>query len=79
MKQGLRNRFWLASMLVVVAGGLAIVTLIQRDWIELIFGLEADNHSGSLEWLIVTIFLAASVTSTYFALYEWRRASAVTR
>jgi hypothetical protein len=79
MKQGLRKRFWLESMLAGTAGVLAIVTLIQRDWIELIFGVDPDNHSGSLEWLIVIVLLAASIISALFALNEWRRASAATR
>jgi hypothetical protein len=79
MKQGLRKRFWLELMLAGAAGVLAVVTLIQRDWIELVFGVDPDNHSGSLEWLIVIVLLASSVISTFFALYEWRRASAATR
>jgi hypothetical protein len=79
MKQGLRRRFWLESLLAVAAGVLAILTLIQRDWIELIFGVDPDNHSGSLEWLIVIALLAASGISTLFALYEWRRVSGATR
>jgi hypothetical protein len=79
MKQGLRKRFWLKSVLAGAAGVLAIVTLIRRDWIELISGVDPDNHSGSLEWLIVIVFLTASVISTFFALVEWHRASAVTQ
>jgi hypothetical protein len=79
MKQGLRKRFWLESLLAGAAGVLAIVTLIQRDWIELIFEVDPDHHSGSLEWLTVIAFLAASASSTFLARHEWRKASAVTR
>lgn len=51
--------------------------LITR--IELIFAVDPDNHSGSLEWPIVIVLLAASISATFCALYEWRRVSAATR
>jgi hypothetical protein len=51
--------------------------LITR--IELIFAVDPDNHSGSLEWPIVIVLLAASISTTFCALYEWRRVSAATR
>lgn len=31
---------------------LFIITLVQRDWVEIVFG--PDNRSGAFEWLIVT-------------------------
>lgn len=78
MKRTLRKRFWLESLLAIAGGALAILTLIWRDWIEILFGIDPDNHSGSLEWLIVAALLAASSASTIFALYEWRRVSDAT-
>jgi hypothetical protein len=75
MKRTLRKRFWLESLLAVAGGALAILTLVWRDWIEVFFGIDPDDHSGSLEWLIVVALLATSMISTIFALYEWRRVS----
>lgn len=79
MKRRLRKRFWLASWFSVTGGALAVLTLLWPDWIELVFRVDPDNHSGSLEWLIVAALLAASIASTFLALHEWRRVPAAAR
>lgn len=48
-----RTRFWLEAILAALSTGFFILTLLSRNWIEIVFGVDPDNSSGSLEWLIV--------------------------
>lgn len=75
MKNGLRGRFWLEAGLGLITAVSFLVTLVQRDWIEALFGIDPDQHNGSLEWLIVGGLLALTVMFVSLATYEWRRAS----
>ena len=68
-----RTRFWIEAGLAVLSGCLFIVTLIWRDWIEILFGVDLDNSSGALEWLIVAAALSATVFLAALASFEWRR------
>ena len=60
-----------------VGGGfmwiLAFLTLIVRDWIEVVFRVDPDAHNGTAEWLIVLLLGAGVVVSTLLAGHEWRR------
>jgi hypothetical protein len=38
-----------------------------------IFGVEPDGGDGSLEWAIVIVLMAASLTLAFVARAEWRR------
>jgi len=69
-----RARFWLEGVLATLTTGLFIVTLLSRDWIERIFHVEPDAGNGTLEWLIVTVLLVASLALMVAARTEWRRA-----
>jgi hypothetical protein len=73
-KSGLRNRFWVEAGAAIASGFLAVVTAIWPDWIERVFGIEPDQGSGALEWLIVALVLAISVGFALAARVEWRRA-----
>ena len=70
----LRKRFWVEFILACLSGGLAVLTLIRHDWIELLFGAEPDGGDGSLEWGIVVVFLILTVVFSALARTEWRRA-----
>jgi hypothetical protein len=72
-----RVRFWIESGLAVLTALLFVLTLISREWIEEIFGVEPDAGSGALEWGIVVALGVVCVSSTLLARGEWRRASAV--
>ena len=74
MKNALRLRFWFETGMAIVTGILFVITLVQRDWIEVVFKVDPDNRSGSLEWVIVAAFLVVTITLLALASYEWRRA-----
>ena len=74
MKNALRLRFWFETGMAIVTGILFVITLVQRDWIEVVFKVDPDNRIGSLEWVIVAAFLVVTITLLALASYEWRRA-----
>ena len=69
----LRRRFWVEVALAVASGIFFVLTLFWKDWIEIVFGVDPDQHSGSLEWLIVGLLLAATLATTGLARREWQR------
>jgi hypothetical protein len=77
MKRKVRVRFWVESTLAVVTVALFVLTLISREWIEEVFGVEPDAGSGALEWAIVAALAVASVAFILLARAEWKRAPAV--
>lgn len=74
MRNALRWCFWPEMGLAIVTSILFVFTLVQRDWIEMVFGLDPDQGNGSLEWLIVGALLVVSITLFTLAGYELRRA-----
>lgn len=77
MRNALRWHFWLETGMAIVTSILFVITLVQRDWIEIVFGVDPDQANGSLEWLIVGALLVVSITLFTLASYEWRRTRAV--
>ncbi|MGH2389104.1 MAG: ABC transporter permease [Chloroflexota bacterium] len=69
-------RFWLETGLATATGALLVLTLITRDWIEAVFGVDPDQHNGSFEWLLVAVLLAATFALSASARAEWRKARA---
>ncbi|MFE2285239.1 ABC transporter permease [Streptomyces sp. NPDC059443] len=68
-----RTRFWAEIALGSLSGLLFLVTLVRRDWIELLFGVDPDAGSGALEWLIVAATALVTVLCALGARMEWRR------
>jgi hypothetical protein len=75
MKVQGRLRVWLSIGTAVLAFVLALVTVVWRDWIEIVFGMEPDAGSGALEWAIVAGLLATSGALTLVARHEHKRAT----
>ena len=71
-------RFYLEALLAVLSTGLFILTLISRDWIEVLFHVEPDEGNGTLEWLIVVVLFVVSAALIYLARRDWRRAQGST-
>ena len=74
MPASLRWRFWVELVLASVTAGVAVVTLLSREWIELVFRVDPDNGDGSLEWVVVVLALTATFTFAALARAEWRHA-----
>jgi hypothetical protein len=70
-------RFWTETGLALLSSILALATIVHRDWIETVFGVDPDQHSGAVEWLIVLVALGIAVTAATMARREWLRRRAV--
>jgi hypothetical protein len=53
----------------------AVLTLAWKDWVEIVFKVDPDHHSGSLEWTIVAVAVAVTVIALAAARVEWRKAA----
>jgi hypothetical protein len=73
MKATLRLRFWVQAGLSALSGSLFVLTWLLPDWIEAVFGVDPDRHSGALEWAIAVALLVTCVASTVLAGRESRR------
>jgi hypothetical protein len=69
----LRVRFWVEVGMTSITTILLIMTLISREWIEALFGVDPDGGDGSLEWAIVGVLAAVSLVFSLMARDEWRR------
>jgi hypothetical protein len=74
-KRRVRTRFFIEVGLGIASTVLTLLTFVQRDWIEVIFGIDPDQGNGVVEWLIVGGFLFATLALFFLAQYEWRRAT----
>ena len=72
-----RVRFWIEVILAAVTAALLLLTLISREWIEEVFGVEPDAGSGALEWAIVVALAVATVAFSLLARAEWKRGVAL--
>lgn len=72
-REKLARRFWLEAALSTVSAVMAVVTLVTRDWIEVVFGVDPDHGSGALEWALVVGLALVAVTLGAMARLEWRR------
>ena len=56
----------------VLAGALAILTLVWRDWIESLSGWDSDHHNGSVEWLVAAVLLAVALAMATVSRRHWK-------
>ena len=73
MSRVLRTRFRVEVGIFVAAITLLTATLVWPEWIEIVFHVDPDAGSGSLEWLIVVGCAAASLLLAILSSTEWRR------
>jgi hypothetical protein len=75
----LRARFWAEAALGSVTAGLTMLTLLSREWIEILFRVDPDGGDGSIEWAIVGGLLVLTLFLSWLARAEWRNALARSR
>jgi hypothetical protein len=74
MRKSIPRRFWIEAVLAGLSGFLFLLTLVWKDWIERILGLDPDHHNGSLEWLVVALLLLGAISFGALARAQWRHA-----
>jgi hypothetical protein len=74
----LPRRFWIEVGLAVFSALLLLLTLVWKDWIEVVLRIDPDHGNGSFEWLLVTLAIVGTVTFSTVARHEWERARAAT-
>lgn len=74
MHRGLPARFWFEAVTAAIGLVLFVLTLITREWFELLTGLDPDGGSGALEWALALGLLAVSLVSGLAARYHFTRA-----
>ena len=72
-----RGRFWVETVLGLACVVLLVVTLFVPDWIETVFHVDPDQHSGTLEWSIDAALFAAAAVAGVLARHESRLARLV--
>ena len=75
MNQHLRQRFWIESLLAIASAALLVITLVWKDWIEIVFRVDPDAGSGAVEWAIVGLTVLLMLAFAALARSEWRRAA----
>ena len=78
MKPQLRALFWLEAILALVNAVLLVMTVVWKDWIEIVFDVDPDAGSGAVEWAVVAVTLVLTLTFLALARGEWRRTSTLT-
>jgi hypothetical protein len=66
-------RFRAETALAALAAAAALVTVLWRDWIELVLGVDPDRGSGALEVAIVWGLAALAAGLAVAARADWRR------
>jgi hypothetical protein len=71
--RSVRKRFWFEVVCGIVGMFLFVLTLVSKEWIEEIFGVDLDQGSGALEWGITFGLLAVTLGSFVLARRELHR------
>jgi len=68
-----RTRFRIEALAACAAALLAAVTLVWRDWIELVFRVDPDHGNGSVEWAAVGVLALVALALAVAARRELLR------
>jgi uncharacterized membrane protein YdcZ (DUF606 family) len=69
-----RRRMWIEIGLAIGSVILLVLTLLNGEWIEELFGVEPDAGSGILEWALTLGLLGATIVLGSMARGNARRA-----
>ena len=75
MRQRVGPLFWVEALLALGSAILLVMTLLWKDWIEVVFHVDPDAGSGALEWGIVGVTLLLTLVFVVLARAEWTRHS----
>ena len=70
-----RAAFWVEAALSACSSLLVVLTVVWPHWIEGVFGVDPDHHSGSFEWMVVIACCLVTVGFGVLARREWRNAA----
>jgi hypothetical protein len=73
----LRRQAKIEAGVAILAAALLVLTLVTREWIELLTGWDPDGGSGALEWLIVAVLAVIAIALSLRARSDWRRVQAL--
>jgi hypothetical protein len=65
-------RFRIEVALAALSALLLVVTLIWRDWLEIVFGVDPDRGSGEVEWAIVGLGALGALIFAALARADWK-------
>jgi hypothetical protein len=63
----LPTRFWIEAVVAGIGAVLFLLTLITREWIEMLTGLDPDGGSGTIEFGLAIGLLAVATLSAWSA------------
>ena len=69
-------RYWVELVLAVVGGLLFLLTLITREWIEILTGWDPDGGNGTLELALAIGLLVIAAVSALLARRDYVAATA---
>ena len=72
------NRIRIESAIALLATFLGLLTLVWTDWIEVVFRVDPDGHSGAAEAGVVLGLFAVALLLGSVAGFERHRARAAT-
>jgi nitrate reductase gamma subunit len=67
VQRELPTRFWFEAIVAGIGFALFLLTLITREWIEVLTGLDPDGGSGALEFGLAIGLLAVAGVSSLLA------------
>ena len=70
----LPTRFWFEAAIAALGTVLFLLTLVTREWFELLTGLDPDGGSGALEFALAGGLLVIAATSATLARRDFRAA-----
>jgi len=77
--RSLPRRFLAEAGGAALTAALLVLTLITRDWIELVFGIDPDHGNGAVEVALVVMAAIATCVLALLARRDWRRAQPATQ
>jgi hypothetical protein len=66
------GRLWLESAASCVCTALALSTVVSRDWIETLTGLDPDRSNGATEWAVVATLALTAIVLALRARRHWQ-------